>query len=93
MTDIIRYQHLDIFNVYLKNGLAEKKEGEREGREEEGGEAGGPTEGGRRGKERENAEYNGKGKKMGNNTFLSLCLSTSVAKKSRSTKEKSLVLF
>lgn len=67
-----------------------RKERGREGRRRRGRRAKG---GGRRGEERENAEYNRKGKKMGNNTFLSLCLSMSVPKKSRSTKEKSLVLF
>lgn len=66
--------------MYLKNGLAEIKDGEREG----------GNEGGRNGgKERENSEYNGKGKKMRRNTFLSPCLSRSAAKQSRPTKEKS----
>lgn len=72
-----------------------RKERGREGRREEGrqevqGGGEGEKEGG---KERENAECNRKGKKMGSNTFLSLCLSMSVAKKCRSTQEKSLVLF
>lgn len=69
--------------MYLKNGLAEIKDGEREGGK-------GGNEGGRKGgKERENSEYNGKGKKMRRNTFLSPCLSRSAAKQSRPTKEKS----
>lgn len=68
--------------MYLKNGLAEKKEGEwgrkwgRKGR-----------------KERGNREYNGKGKEMGRNTFLSPCLSRSAAKQNRPTKEKKFRSF